>query len=139
MTTSVRDRLALIEPDAKFIVHAPDGENHAGNCSYLLIWAAHLHHEKVFHLPDGGFQQANIAFLHHPTTCATHAFIIASHEDHEGCWQEFVSCDELLDCRNWDSFLDILYGYRLDSGLDLSVTNRDAFLQLMPEWIHLFV
>lgn len=75
----------------------------------------------------------------HPRTNQIHAFIIASHHDHEGPWQEFISCDELLDCRDWDAFLEALYGYRLDSGLDLSLTNRDAFLQLTPEWVDLLV
>jgi hypothetical protein len=30
--------------------------------------------------------------------------------------------------------LDCLYSYSLDSGLELTVTNRDAFLHFMPAW-----
>ncbi len=107
------------------------------SCAYRLIWATRLHHEMIFTLPDGGFHQVNLAFVTHPAMDEPHAFIIASHQDHEGPWQEFISCDELLDCCGWDDFLENLYGYRLDSGLDLSVTNRDAFYQLMPEWMDL--
>jgi hypothetical protein len=45
----------------------------------------------------------------------------------------------LLDCRDWDDFLESLYSYQLDSDVDLSVTNRDAFFQLTPEWVDLLV
>ena len=43
------------------------------------------------------------AFMVHPETNQINAFIVASHEDHEGLWQEFICCDELLDCRGWDA------------------------------------
>jgi hypothetical protein len=126
-----------MEPDQEFPVYAPDIKMETGFGHYQLIWASRLHHEMIFPLPDGGFHQVNIAFLRHPVTNGVHAFVVASHEDHEGCWQEFVSCDEILDSLSWDDFLDTLYGYQLDSGLDLSLTNRDAFFRLMPEWIEL--
>jgi len=139
MNLSLRDLLHRVEPELDFIVTAPDVESGHDTCPYRLIWAARLHHEMLFSLPDGGFHQANLAFVVHPETKQLHAFIVASHDDHEGPWQEFICCDEVLDCRDWDAFLEGLYGYRLDSGLDLSVTNRDAFLQLMPEWVDLLV
>jgi hypothetical protein len=139
MNLSLRSLLYRVEPESQFIVTAPDVESGENTCAYPLIWAARLHHERLFPLPDGGFHQVNLVFLAHPETKQIHAFIVASHEDHEGPWQEFVSCDELLDCPGWDEFLEGLYSYRLDSGLDLSVTNRDAFFQLMPEWVDLLV
>jgi hypothetical protein len=135
----LRHFLHRIEPEPDFIVTAPDVESGHGPCGYRLVWAARLHHEMVFSLPDGGFHQVNLAFLTHPKTSRIHAFIVASHQDHEGPWQEFISCDELLDCCDWDTFLETLYGFRLDSALDLSVTNRDAFFQLTPEWVDLLV
>ena len=135
----LRHFIHRIKPEPDFIVTAPDVESGHGTCAYRLVWAARLHHEMLFSLPDGGFHQVNLAFIDHPKTRRIHAFIVASHQDHEGPWQEFISCDELLDCRDWDTFLETLYGYRLDSGLDLSVTNRDAFLQLTPEWVDLLV
>ena len=139
MILSLRHLLYRAEPEPDFTVTAPDVKSGHGTCAYRLVWAARLHHEALFLLPDGGFHQVNLAFLVHPQTSQLHAFIVASHEDHEGPWQEFVSCDELLDCRGWDDFLEGLYGYQLDSGLDLTVTNRDAFLQLTPEWVDLLV
>ena len=139
MILSLRHLLYRVDPEPDFTVTAPDVESRHGTCAYRLVWAARLHHEALFLLPDGGFHQVNLAFLVHPETKQIHAFIVASHEDHEGPWQEFVSCDELLDCRGWDDFLESLYGYQLDSGLDLTVTNRDAFLQLTPEWVDLLV
>jgi hypothetical protein len=139
MHLSFRDSLHRIKPEHDFIVTAPDVESGHNTCAYRLIWAARLHHEMLFSLPDGGFHQVNLAFVAHPITNQPHAFIVASHEDHEGPWQEFISCDELLDCVTWDAFLDGLYGYQLDSGLDLSVTNRDAFIELIPEWLDLLV
>ena len=135
MVPSLRSLLANIEPESDFIVHAPDALGACSPCSYRLVWAVRLHHEMVFRLPDGGFHQADLAFVTHPVTGEVHAFIIASHEDHEGCWQEIISCDELLECRGWDDFLDCLYSYSLDSGLELTVTNRDAFLHVMPAWM----
>lgn len=135
----LRHFLLRIKPEPDFIVTAPDVESGHGTCAYRLVWAARLHHEMFFPLPDGGFHQVNLVLITHPRTNQIHAFIIASHHDHEGPWQEFISCDELLDCRDWDAFLEALYGYRLDSGLDLSLTNRDAFLQLTPEWVDLLV
>jgi len=137
MNLSLRDLLHRVEPEPDFIVTAPDVESGHDTCAYRLIWAARLHHEMLFSLPDGGFHQANLAFVVHPETNQLHAFIVASHDDHEGPWQEFICCDELLDCR--DAFLEGLYSYQLDSGLDLSVTNRDAFFQLTPEWVDLLV
>lgn len=139
MILNLRHLLYRVEPEPDFTVTAPDVESGHGRCAYRLVWAARLHHEALFLLPDGGFHQVNLAFLVHPRTSQLHAFIVASHEDHEGPWQEFVSCDELLYCRGWDDFLEGLYGYQLDSGLDLTVTNRDAFLQLTPEWVDLLV
>lgn len=139
MILSLRHLLYRVEPEPDFTVAAPDVASGHGTCAYRLVWAARLHHEALFLLPDGGFHQVNLAFLVHPQTSQLHAFIVASHEDHEGPWQEFVSCDELLDCRDWDHFLESLYGYQLDSGLDLSVTNRDAFFRLTPEWVDLLV
>lgn len=139
MNLSLRNLLYRVEPEPHFLVTAPDAESGENTCAYPLIWAARLHHEGFFPLPDGGFHQVNLAFLTHPETNQIHAFIIASHEDHEGPWQEFICCDELLDCRGWDAFLEGLYSYQLDSGLDLSVTNRDAFFQLTPEWVDLLV
>jgi len=135
----LRQFLHRIEPEPDFIVTATDVEVRHGTCAYRLVWAARLHHEMLFPLPDGGFHQVNLAFVAHPETNQIHVFLVASHQDHEGPWQEFISCDELLDCRDWDTFLETLYGYRLDSGLDLSVTNRDAFFQLIPEWVDLLV
>src|SRR5476651_2076109 len=139
MNLNLRDLLHRVEPESDFIVTAPDVESGHDTYAYRLIWAARLHHEMLFSLPDGGFHQVNLAFVVHPQTNQIHAFIVASHEDHEGPWQEFICCDELLDCRAWDDFLEGLYGYQLDSGLDLSVTNRDAFFQLTPEWVDLLV
>ena len=139
MNPSLRDLLHRVESEADFIVTAPDVESGKDTCAYRLIWAARLHYEITFSLPDGGFHQVNLAFMVHPETNQLHAFIVASHQDHEGPWQEFICCDELLDCRGWDAFLEALYGYQLDSGLDLSVTNRDAFFQLTPEWVDLLV
>jgi hypothetical protein len=139
MNLSLRDLLHRVEPEPDFIVTAPDVESGHDTFPYRLIWAARLHHEFLFSIPDGGFHQVNLAFVVHPETNQLHAFIVASHDDHEGPWQEFICCDELLDCRGWDAFLEGLYSYQLDSGLDLSVTNRDAFFQLTPEWVDLLV
>jgi hypothetical protein len=139
MKYSIRASLKRVQAEETFVVTAPDIKNRTGMMQYRLIWAARLHHERLFLLPDGGFYQANLAILSHQETKQPHAFIIASHEDHEGPWQEFILCDELLDCSNWDDFLDNLYGYKLDSGLDLTITNRDAFVELIPEWLDVFV
>ena len=139
MNFSLRDLLHRVEPEPDFTVTAPDVQYGNDTCAYRLFWAARLHHEGLFSLPDGGFHQVNLAFMVHPETNQIHAFIIASHEDHEGPWQEFICYDELLDCRGWDDFLEGLYSYQLDSGIDLSVTNRDAFFQLTPEWVDLLV
>jgi len=98
MNFSLRDLLYRVEPEPDFTVTAPDVQCGNDTCAYRLFWAARLHHEGFFSLPDGGFHQVNLAFMVHPETNQIHAFIIASHEDHEGPWQEFISCDELLDC-----------------------------------------
>jgi hypothetical protein len=134
MNLSIRMILNRIEPEPHFIVHAPNVEGGNDTCDYQLIWAARLHHEMTFALPDGGFHQVNLAFMTHSTTKRPHAFIIASHEDHEGCWQEFVSCDEVLDCNGWEAMVACLKEHSVESGLDLSITNRDGFCQLTRHW-----